>query len=71
MKVLVTTNLRFSCFFFALSISLLLSDRGKYLNSHFAVAMLTYSLPDFGREKKTAQNEAFDLRPILVCSKIS
>ena len=56
-KALATINLSVSCFFFALSISLLLSDRGKCLiDSHFTVTILTYSLPDFGREKKTAQN---------------
>ena len=70
-KALVTTNPGISCFLFALSSSPLLSDRGKCPNSHFAVTMLTYSLPDFDREKNTAQNETFCFRPRLVRSEIS
>ena len=61
-------KLRFSRFFFALSISLLLSDQGKCLNSHFALTMLTMLTHSqtSAERKKTAQNEAFDLRPTIV-----
>ena len=69
-KALAKTNLRFSCFFCALSISLFCSDLSKWIKSHkFVVSMLTYLLPYV--DKNSAQNEAFNLQPSRVCSKIS
>ena len=64
-KAFVTTNLRFSCFFFEVAISLLHSDWG--MNIHFVLTILTYPIKDFGREKNNCTDS---MMKHLTCSLI-